>query len=117
MKNHGFEIKLNEEVLCRAGFENQHSVLHCIANSVRRKQDSEEHLDFSVGGLDSDANRHVDWVNRTLKHGDKITIEVISGDFDPPVKVSVQKTEEFLLEQKIKYFLKLKEELKEHLIE
>jgi hypothetical protein len=117
MTNYGFEIELNGEILHRAGFDNQYYVLNCIISSMRRKIDESEELDFRVSGLNSDTEQHVDWMVQKLKLGDKISVQVIADNFDKPVKVRARDSKQVILEEKIKYYYKLKEELKEHLTE
>jgi hypothetical protein len=117
MDNIGFEVKLNEQVLCRAGFKDKYYVLSCILDSVSREQDQDKEIRLSIGGLNSVSNQHVKWSASQLNIGDNISIKVISQNFDSPSEIIEQDPEEFLIEQKIKYFYRLKEELKEYLEE
>ena len=111
----GFKVCINDKIICGAGFENANSVVSCILNSVRRKNDNSEELDISIGGLNSDNNEHVDWYNNRLRKGDIISIEIISDDFDTPTKIRKKLSEKEIIAQKLEYFHKLREELKEHL--
>ena len=86
-KIYGFKVQLNNKVVCRAGFDKENSVVSCIIDSIRRENDETEELNINVGGLNSDTNQYVDWFRNALKDGDKITIDVISGDFDSPVTI------------------------------
>jgi len=113
----GFKVLLNEELICRAGFENENSVVTCILNSIRRKDDDSEELDITVGGLNSDTNQHVDWHKNNLQAGDKISIEIISDNFDTPSSIRERMSKKDLIAQKLEYFHKLKAELKDHLKE
>ncbi len=117
MNKYGFEIKLNNKKLCRAGLDTDHYVISCILNSMMRKNDEKEEISLTVGALNSNTKSHVEWINCELKKGDVLSIEIIDKDFDLPATVRVEDSDEFVLEQKIKYFHKLKEELKEHLKE
>jgi hypothetical protein len=117
MNRYGFEIKLNDKKLCRAGLESDFYIISCMLGSIRRKNENTEEIYINVGGLDSITNENVDWINRTLNKGDKISIEVINEKFDPPTLIHVSDKKEFILEQKINYYYRLKEELKEHLKE
>ncbi|MGB3588045.1 MAG: hypothetical protein WBA23_15965 [Tunicatimonas sp.] len=87
MNIYGFEIKLNGEHLCRAGFEEVFSVLTCHVVSIRRERDNIEKLGLRVGGLNSETNQHMNWVKQDLQEGDKLSVEVISDNFDPPTSV------------------------------
>ena len=113
----GFKVLINEEIICRAGFENANSVVSCILNSVRRKNDDSEELDISIGGLNSDTNQHVDWHRNNLQTRDKISIEIISDNFDTPSSIRERMSEKDIIAQKLEYFNKLKVELKDHLKE
>ncbi len=115
MKNYGLEIHLNDNYVCRAGFENTYHVLTCIITSVRRKSGKSEELFMQISGLDSEAEQQHRWMNTDLKSGDKISIQVISDKFDKPSEIKERDSEKVILERKIKYFHQLKEELKDHL--
>ena len=80
----GFKVLINEELICRAGFENENSVVTCILDSIRRQNDDSEELNISISGLNSDTNQRADWFNNKLQKGDKISIEIISDNFDTP---------------------------------
>ncbi|MGC4090123.1 MAG: hypothetical protein QM756_20020 [Polyangiaceae bacterium] len=82
-----FRVKLNGKRLVLAGLPG-HSVLSAIVTSVVRDPGNkaswagkrafvERELHLWVGGLDSDAAQHVDWVRRRLKVGDRIELEVM----------------------------------------
>ena len=121
-KIHGFKVLLNEELVCRAGFEQGDSVVTCILSSIRRKDDASEELNLSIGGLISDSGQNASWYNNNnLQEGDKISIEIISSDFDPPAsinpKISEKDIEAHQLKNKLKHYYILKEELKEYLDE
>ena len=83
----GFKVLINDKPICRAGFEKDNSVVTCILNSIRRERDESEILDINVGGLNSETEQYVDWFNGALQEGDKITIEIIKEDFDPPATI------------------------------
>lgn len=115
-KKYGFEVSLNGSKLARTGIQKEHYVISCILTAVHRKDGSSE-LTMTLGGLDSEAHQHVCWQDANLKVGDKITIEVIDGQFDPPLHKSTGYSEEQIRENKIKHYLQLKEELKDYLAE
>ena len=113
----GLKVSINGQEICRAGFEKENSVVKCIVSSIRRKDDETEVLDLSVGGLNSDTRQHADWAKSELSAGDKVSIEVISDDFDLPKSIREPVSEKSLIDQKLQYFYRLKEELKDHINE
>ena len=117
-KIYGFKVLLNEELVCRAGFEEENAVVTCILATVRREWQDTEELTMSVGGMLSDTEQHATWYNNfDLKEGDKISFEVITSDFDTPAIMKERMSEEHALANKLKHYYILKEELKEHLKE
>lgn len=117
MKKHGFKVELNGKQLCKAGFQEDNSVLTCILDSIQRTNAPMEELNLSVSGLNSETKQHASWLHEKLNEGDKITIEVISDDFESPKELRQAISEEDLIQQKVKQYHKLKEELKEYLQE
>jgi hypothetical protein len=115
MKNPGFQITINGNLLCRAGLDAEFFVTMCTLTSLKRAMPLSEELSLSIGGLDSVEEQSLTWTNKNLKTGDQILIEVVEGDFDAPLKKSQIETEELVLQEKLKYFHRLKEELKEQL--
>jgi hypothetical protein len=67
-----FEVFLNKKRLCIAGIEAD-CVLSAIVNyvSVNRER---SHL--TVGGLNTEKDEHVRWVNRSVGVGDEIRIRI-----------------------------------------
>lgn len=117
MHNIGINIKINGEQITKAGFNESHYVLHAMAALARRRGRNDA-FGFHVGGLDSDANSHVDWLNTTLNLGDIVTLEIVKGPFAPsepqlPPVIS----EEDQLKYELELFYRLKEELKDHIEE
>jgi len=115
MDNIGINIKINGKQITRAGFDKDHYVLHVIAAFARRRGRNGA-FGFHVGGLDSDAESHVNWLKTTLNLGDIVTLEIVKGPFDPsepnqPPVVS----EENQLKYELELFYRLKEELKDHI--
>jgi hypothetical protein len=115
MKNQGFKITLNGDSLCRAGLDTEFFVTVCTLTSLKRAMPPSDELSLSIGGLDSVEDLYLTWANKALLPGDQILIEVVEGDFDAPQKIHQIKAEELVLQEKLKYFHRLKEELKEHL--
>jgi hypothetical protein len=114
MINYGFEIYLNDNYLCRAGFENSYHVLTLILTSARRSNNIED-LALNVGGLNSETEQHVRWANTDLKNGDRISVQIVTDKFDQPPNVRERESKEMDLKRKIEYYYKLKEELKDYL--
>lgn len=115
MKNYGFEVEINGEIQTRAGFDNQFYVLTAIFTSLKRKLDNSEALDLKIGGLNSDTDQHMDWLSRDLVLGDEIRLRVIDSNFDKPLSVRKLDMKQIVLENKIRHYYALKEELKDHL--
>ena len=99
-----FEVLINGRRVCVAGIAS-FGVMNVILSRVKRNPKrypgrrkisyternwSREQLDVRVGGLeingeDERNDRHVDWLKRRIKPGDKIVIRVLSaGPVDPP---------------------------------
>lgn len=88
-----FRVSVNGAAPITAGFSGPH-VLSAIVSSVLRdpgrkaptgEELPERELEFSLGGLDTAAREHVDWVTTELGVGDKIVVEVVElGSVDPP---------------------------------
>jgi hypothetical protein len=116
-KAYGFKVILNDELICRAGFKKENSVVTCILDSVRRKNEDFEELNISIGGLNSETKENVNWFKKPLQEGDNISVEIITDNFDAPSIKRKPISKKDALERKLKLFYKLKEELKEHLIE
>ncbi|MBD0833073.1 hypothetical protein [Aestuariibaculum sediminum] len=115
--NHGFKVTLNENVLTHAGIEDKQFIVSCILDSFNRQISPETETNLQVSGLITASQQHVKWVNTPLKLGDKITIEVINKNFNAPETISAPKSEEDILQKKLKTYNKLKEELKNYLNE
>ncbi len=115
MEKYGFEVRLNDTILCKAGLDSKHSVTTCILDSLRRKVDEKGGLHLSVSGMNSDEHQYVKWIDEPLKLDDTVSIKIISGEFDTPISKTKVKSEKEILEGKLKQYHKLKEELKEYL--
>ena len=111
----GFQVCINDEKVCRAGFENKNSIVTCILDSVRRKNDYSEELNISISGLNSDTHQSAQWFRNKLQEGDKISIEIISDHFDEPSSLKPAYSKQDIIKQKLKSYHKLKAELKDYL--
>src|SRR5262245_42436950 len=99
-----FEVLINGRRVCVAGITS-FGVMNVILSRVKRnpkrypgrkkisyteRKWSREQLDVYVGGLeingeDERNDRHVDWLKRRIKPGDKVVVRVLpAGPFDPP---------------------------------
>ncbi|ERJ58038.1 hypothetical protein [Sphingobacterium paucimobilis] len=115
MNRYGLKIKINGEVVSNAGFDKDNYVLTGGTTFVKRANCCEDYY-FNIGGLDSDEDEHVDWYRTVVKVGDVITMEVIDGPFDPPNhRYKNDLTPEEIIQNKIDFYNKLKEELKGHI--
>ncbi len=112
--SYGFEVQVNGEHLCKAGIDTDAHVVTCILTSLRRLNEPDE-LDLTVTGLNSVTGDHPDWIDRELNDGDIITIKVITADFEPAVRIRPKPSKEKILNDKLQYYHRLSEELKEHL--
>lgn len=84
MKTNGFEIKLNDQRICRAGFYTDRHHLTCMLHIVKHADQGADQVGITVGGSEGPTLKLVNWVEQTLQKGDKITIQIVSGDYDPP---------------------------------
>lgn len=114
--NKGFEIKLNDELLCKAGIKINHGVVSCILTAVSRKKDKGQELLLDIAGLNTDTSERNKWIiGKNLNHNDIITIKIIQDNFDSPKIITNRIQKELTIEQKFEQYNKLKEELKEYL--
>jgi hypothetical protein len=115
MSSYGFEVQVNGEQLCKAGIDTDGHVVTCILDSLRRINEPDE-VRLTVSGLNSVSGEYPEWVKQELKDGDTITIKVITQDFDAPNRIRPTISKEMMLENKLQYYYKLREELKEYLL-
>ncbi|MFD0989583.1 hypothetical protein ACFQ1R_05710 [Mariniflexile jejuense] len=116
-KNYGFKVSLNNKPLTHAGIKDEHYVVTCILDSFNRTLEPKKGLNLNISGLKSTLQQRLKWIDTPLKLGDKITIEIISDNYDEPALISESKSKETILEGKIRAYKKLKEELKDYLNE
>jgi len=112
---YGFEVKLNGKKISRAGLDKDDYVITCHVTAL--KFQDRENIDLKVSGMNSTTQTYLKWTEFVpLKKGDKISIKVITEDFDVPSVTGTSKPGKEL-ENKIKHYYKLKEELKDYLKE
>ncbi len=117
MKNFpGFKVTLNNKLITTAGINtNNFGATICIIDSVKRQVDNSEHLKLTITGINA-SNDMLTWCKQDLELGDTIELEVVKAPFNAPIEVKKShKTDAEILEQKLKQFYKLKEELKDYL--
>lgn len=105
----GLEIKVNDQLLCRAGVESVKFNLLCVLKIVNSTQSGSEFPELVVQGSSRELPiRLLKWVQTELREGDKIDITPISRKFDDPSSVITisDSTELSKLEAGIKDFLK-----------
>lgn len=86
MNPHGFEIKINGERLCRAGFDAGQYGLICLIDLKKNLGKPTNEMEITVAGAEGETIKQIHWVmQQALRRGDRITIEVVSGNFDPPL--------------------------------
>ena len=68
-----FEIQVNDERPILAGLE-ELDVLTAIVTFVSSRHE----LDIRVGGL-LDSDEHVDWIERKLEPGDRLSIHIVDA--------------------------------------
>jgi hypothetical protein len=55
------------------------------SNAMSRTEWSKERIELQIGGLDSTADEHLDWLTKQLRIGDEVSIRLLSpGKFDVP---------------------------------
>jgi hypothetical protein len=85
---------------------------------LRKKDNNEGEMFLVISGLDTIKNEHYQWGQTPLAQWDEVLIRI--ADSRSISSYSVKTEDELkaeVLERKLKYFYKLKEELKEHLKE
>ena len=114
MSSYGFGVQVNGEKLCKAGIDTDRHVVTCILDALLRLNEPDE-LRLTVSGLNSVTGEYPEWVKKELKDGDTITIKVITQDFEAPHMIRPTISKEKMLDSKLQYYYRLREELKEHL--
>jgi hypothetical protein len=75
-----FVVHLNGKLLCTAGIGNN-GVLTAMADWCGSPRSHRElPVNFTVGGLDSNTNEDVEWVQLELADGDEVCIRVVETD-------------------------------------
>jgi hypothetical protein len=86
MSSKGFDIKLNGHPLCRAGFVSADYRVNCMLTMVKRKDQGPAGAELRVIGSEGEGAviKRAKWTTTQLAVGDRITIKVTSGAFEPP---------------------------------
>jgi hypothetical protein len=84
METHGLEVKLNGQPVCRAGFHADRYHLGCILHVVKHAELTSDQIELRVGGSEGPTPKLVSWVEQMLREGDTITLQIVTGNYDPP---------------------------------
>ena len=117
MDNPTFEIYYNNKLITVAGLSSQFGVVTAITTWVRSSQLNHERLTFTVGGLDAIEDQHVSWFDKDVSIGDEIMTRITGHSPIVAPEKKPKPTSEDILADKLRYFYRLKEELKDHLNE
>jgi hypothetical protein len=112
----GFEVEINGEKVCIAGFETP-GVLTAALSWVKARPSNEgtnsEAITFHVGGLTdrgSERDEFIDWIRQSLSLGDEVKIRVLEAEeFDQPVRTYTRDASESV-ERARQYYEQLKTE-------
>jgi hypothetical protein len=117
-----FEVFLNGSKACVAGVDG-FGVLTAILASVHRAPNADagedashpiEELTFKVGGLRSAEDVHFSWLERPLRVGDVLTINIKElAVVDEPTASAPAESPEVVREAKRRYYEKLKKEFED----
>lgn len=110
--NPTFEIAINGVKLTTANVDAEFGVLSAIITWVRRGEGSES-LELSTTGLDSVQSKLLHWPKQNLNIGDVVTISISE---DKAVTEPLQTKQPSNLENMLRTYNYLKEELKDHII-
>jgi hypothetical protein len=116
MKEPCIEVFLNGKPLAQARMASGQGVIAQHVTWSKRKGEKKGDTILMLGGLDSKAGQHMDWIKPLeLQMGDEVTIRLTnSRKATRPAKRKVS-SKKLVLQQKINYFNRLKEELKGHI--
>lgn len=110
-----FEVHLNDIKVCAAGLKSGKGVVSTIINLIEGLDNQPDTIRITVTGLNSPTAESMKWVQEDLKVGDRILLEVVdTEDLDTP-QMSRSHFEEQSVENKLRIYHRLKEELSEHL--
>lgn len=112
-----FEILLNGEKVALAGLNAEFGVVTAIITCVKRINEEQESITCEVAGLDSQSRDRWEWLKKDLQGMDEVTIKVLpSVNPEPPSVITEEMMRKKLLEDKLKTFYRLREELKDYII-
>lgn len=101
-----FEITVNDEAPVTAGGDDISVLTSCLTFVPARGE-----LDLQVGGLvtsDPDGREHVEWIQRALRAGDRVSIRVVDGG-EPSEPLSRRRDDPRLAEEQERaYYERLK---------
>jgi hypothetical protein len=101
-----FVISVNDETPVIAGGDDVSVLTSCLTFVSARDE-----LDLQAGGLvtsDPDGREHVEWIQRALRVGDRVSIRVVDGG-EPSTPVSRRRDDPRLAEERERaYYERLK---------
>lgn len=110
----GFQVTLNGAPLAKAGIDSAAQITTLILGSLHRKDEDAEPPYLTLSGMDIAGRTRHRWVeDMTLAVGDRLTVTLVHGPFDPPTASEADESEAVVLAQKLAYFHRLKAELEE----
>ncbi|KQN34328.1 hypothetical protein ASE92_12005 [Pedobacter sp. Leaf41] len=112
MINPSFEIAINGVKLTTANVDAEFGVLSAMITWVKRA-DGSESLQLSTTGLDSEQSKLSHWPKQNLNMGDVVTISISE---DKAVTEPLKTKKPSNLENMLRTYNYLKEELKDHII-
>ena len=112
-----FEVSVNGEKSVLAGIKNKYGVLTAMVTWTRRADQEVGNIAFQVSGLESDTQDQPKWLSIPLDENDEVVIKIKGAEAgDSPISIKkAAEINEMRLEDKIKWYHQLKEELKDHL--
>lgn len=110
------EITLNGEKVSLAGLKSEYGVITAIVTCKKRFGEKEETITLDVAGLDSQTRNRWEWFNKDLQNTDEIIVKIIPSDkSEQPSVITEETMRQRLLEDNLKTFYRLREELKDHI--
>lgn len=110
------EVILNGQKVCMAGILSKQSSYGVIIN-LATSEGRPSLINLDVSGLNIEKSEHLHWFNSNLEFNDEVIIRIIDSSLadEPKKKYSVDEGKQHDFENKLKWFYKLREELKDHI--
>lgn len=111
-----FEIILNGEKVSSASLNSEYGVITTIVTCIKRIGEEHETIELDISGLDSQTQNRWEWLSKELQNTDEITIKILpSGETEPPSIMTIEAMQKRMLENNLKTFYRLREQLKDHI--